>query len=83
MLSYHFNQVDNSKDYLSKHDGDKAELIKDDILESIYDDDVRADNKNKSQIENNVPEKSNSKEEYSHNKRKENNAVSIEVDEKR
>ena len=83
MLSYHFNQVNNCKDYLSKHDGDKAELIMDDVLESIYDDHLRADNKNKSQIENNVPEKSNSKEEHSHNKRKENNAVSIEVDEKR
>ena len=83
MLSYNFSQVDYCKDDLAKHDGDKAELTKDDVSESVYDDHLRADDKTKSQTEKSVPENCNRNGEYSHNKRKENNAVSIEVDEKR
>ena len=72
---YNVSQVNHCKDNLTNHDWGKAELTKDDVLQSVYRDHVRVNDKAKSRIEKHLSEKSDRTEEYS--------PVAIEVDEKR
>ena len=75
MSPYNVSQVNHCKDNLTNHDWDKAELTKDDVLQTVYRDHVRVNDKAKSRIEKNLSEKRDRTEEYS--------PVAIEVDEKR
>ena len=84
MSSYHLSQLDYYEDAITKQDEDETELTEDDISESVYEDDLRADDKFKFQIENKVFQNNNSNNNQSSpNKPKEDNTRSTEADEKR
>ena len=81
---YHLSQFDYYEDAITKQDWNETELTEDDISESVYEDDLTADDKFKSQMENKVFQNSNSnKNKRSPTKPKENNTRSAEVDKKR
>ena len=82
--SYHLSEFDSYEDSITKQDWNETELTEDDISESVYENDWTADNKFKSEIENKMFQKSNSKKNKgSPTKPKENNTRSAKANEKR
>ena len=82
MSSYHLSEFDSYEDSITKQDWNEAELTEDDISESVYENDWTADDK--SEIENKMFQKSNSKKNKgSPTKPKENNTRSAKANEKR
>lgn len=82
MSSYHLSEFDSYEDSITKQDWNETELTEDDISESVYENDWTADDK--SEIENKMFQKSNSKKNKgSPTKPKENNTRSAKANEKR
>ena len=82
MSPYDLSHLDYYEDAITKQDGNETELAEDDISESVYEYDLRSDDKFKYQIKNKVFQNSNNNNKTSPTTTKEDNTSSTEADEK-
>ena len=83
MSSYHLSQLDYYENAIPKQGENETELTEDEISESVYEDDLRVDDKFKSQIQNKMFQNSNNNNKSLPTKPKEDKTRSTETDEKR
>ena len=81
--SYHLSKLDYYENAIPKQGENETELTEDEISESVYEDDLRVDDKFKSQIENKMFQNSNGNNKSLPTKPKEDKTRSTEADEKR